>query len=596
MQIGCELLTFKYMGTIVGIDLGTTNSLCAIFANGAPKLIPNAHGDVLTPSVLGILDDGQFMVGAAARELRVTRPQRCASRFKRLMGTPPKVPVAGQSFSPTELSSLVLKSLKQDAEQYLGHEVNEAVITVPAYFNDNQRKATRAAGELAGFKVRRIINEPTAAALTYGFHDRTVERHFLVIDLGGGTFDVTLMEVFNGTLEIVATAGECFLGGEDFTDRLVGAVLKEEGIVLETAELKEPLRVARLRQTCEVAKRELVDREESSVALPDSLGQVGEKSKTVRISRRAFAELVAPLVARLRGPIDKALRDGDRAPADVDEVILVGGATRTAAVRDFIRDYFGKEPRIAFNPDEVVALGAAVQAALIADDHAVDDMVMTDVCPFTLGVEVSKNFARHHQGGYFHPVIHRNTTIPVSREDVLATITQNQREMLLSIYQGESRRVNENLLLGELRVVDIPPGPAGSLVVVRFTYDLSGILEIEAFVPDSQRRFRTVLTRNAAGLSEDEIAQAVERLSKIKFYPRDRVENQRLALYCERVVGEVPPVHGDSSRRPSICLKAAMSSGDRELFAHARAGLLMVLSQLGFGYEDEEGTPFHDAD
>jgi molecular chaperone HscC len=592
---GRDPLTFTYMGTIVGIDLGTTNSLCAIFANGAPKLIPNAHGDVLTPSVVGILDDGQFVVGAAARELRVTRPQRCASRFKRLMGTLTKLPVAGQSFSPTELSSLVLKLLKHDAEQYLGHAVDEAVITVPAYFNDDQRKATRVAGELAGFKVRRIINEPTAAALTYGFHDRTVERHFLVIDLGGGTFDVTLMEVFNGTLEIIATAGECFLGGEDFTDRLVGAVLKDEGIMLETAELKEPLRVARLRHTCEVAKRELVDSEESSVALPDSLGQVGAKSKTVCISRLAFAQLVAPLVARLKGPIDKVLRDGDRAPADVDEVILVGGATRTAAVRDFVRDYFDKEPLIAFNPDEVVALGAAVQAALIADDRAVDDMVMTDVCPFTLGVEVSKKFAQHHQRGYFHPVIHRNTTIPVSREDVLATITQNQRELLLCIYQGESRRVKENLLLGELRVVDIPPGPAGSLIVVRFTYDLNGILEVEAFVPNSQRRFRTVLTQNAAGLSEDEIAQAIERLSKIKFYPRDRVENQRLALYCERVVGEVPPAQRGQLEEALDLFESSMSSGDRELFAHARAGLLMVLSQLGFGYE-AEGTAFHDAD
>ena len=596
MHSGREPLTFKYMGTIVGIDLGTTNSLCAIFADGAPKLIPNAHGDVLTPSVVGILENGQLVVGAAARELRVTRPQRCASRFKRWMGTPTKVPVAGESFSPTELSSLVLKSLKHDAEQFLGREVDEAVITVPAYFNDNQRKATRAAGELAGFKVRRIINEPTAAALTYGFHDRTVERHFFVIDLGGGTFDVTLMEIFNGTLEIIATAGECFLGGEDFTDRLVGAVLKDEGIVLETAELKEPLRVARLRHTCEVAKRELVDSEECSVTLPDKLGQVGEKSKTVRISRLAFTELVAPLVARLKGPIDKALRDGDRAPADIDEVILVGGATRTAAVRDFVRDYFGKEPRIAFNPDEVVALGAAVQAALIADDHAVDDMVMTDVCPFTLGVEVSKEFARHHRGfGYFHPVIHRNTTIPVSREDVLTTIAQNQREILLRIYQGESRRVEDNLLLGELRVLDIPPGPAGSPVVVRFTHDLSGILEVEAFVPNSQRRFRTVLTQNAAGLSEDEIARAVERLSKIKFYPRDRVENRRLALYCERLVGEVPPVHRKQLEEALDLFESSMSSGDRELFAHARAGLLMVLSQLGFGYE-EEGTPFHDAD
>ncbi len=585
------------MGTIVGIDLGTTNSLCATFANGAPKLIPNVHGDVLTPSVVGMLEDGQIVVGAAARELRVTRPERCASRFKLRMGTPTKVPIAGESFSPIELSSLVLKSLKHDAEQFLGHEVVEAVITVPAYFNDNQRKATRASGELAGFKVRRIINEPTAAALTYGFHDRTVERHFLVIDLGGGTFDVTLMEVFNGALEIIATAGECLLGGEDFTDRLVGAVLKEAGILLETAEMKEPLRVARLRQTCEVAKRELALSEESSVALPDSLGRVGENSRTVRISRPAFAELVAPLVARLKGPIDKTLRDGDRPPGDVDEVILVGGATRTAAVRDFVRDYFGKEPRMTFNPDEVVALGAAVQAALIADDRAVQDMVMTDVCPFTLGVEVSKEFARHDRRfGYFHPVIHRNTTIPVSREDVLTTIAPNQREILLRIYQGESRRVEDNLLLGELRVVDIPPGPAGSPIVVRFTYDLSGILEIEAFVSNSKRRFRTVLTQNAAELSEDEIAHAIERMRKIKFYPRDRIENQRLALYCERLVGEVPPMHRKQLEEALDLFESSMSSGDRELFAHARVGLLMVLSQLGFGYEEEEGTQFHDAD
>ena len=283
---------------------------------------------------------------------------------------------------------------------------------------------------------------------------------------------------------------------------------------------------------------------------------MGEKSKTVQISRLAFAELVAPLVARLKGPIDKALRDGDRAPADVDEVILVGGATRTAAVRDFVRDYFGKEPRIAFNPDEVVALGAAVQAALIADDRAVDDMVMTDVCPFTLGVEVSKKFARHHQGGYFHPVIHRNTTIPVSREDVLATITQNQREILLRIYQGESRKVKDNLLLGELRVVDIPPGPAGSPIVVRFTYDLSGILEIEAFVPNSQRRFRTVLTQNAAGLSEDEIAQAIERLSKIKFYPRTAWKTSGSPCTASALSVRFRPRKGNSSRRPSICLKA----------------------------------------
>jgi molecular chaperone HscC len=240
-------------------------------------------------------------------------------------------------------------------------------------------------------------------------------------------------------------------------------------------------------------------------------------------------------------------------------------------------------------------LGAAVQAALIADDRAVDDMVMTDVCPFTLGVEISKEFARQHSGGYFHPVIHRNTTIPVSREDVLATLVQNQREVLLRIYQGESRRVEDNLLLGELRVVDIPPRPAGSPIVVRFTYDLSGILEIEAFVPESSQRFRTVLTQHAAGLSEDELSQAIERLSKIKFYPRDRVENQRLVLYCERIIGEIAPYQRQQLEEALDAFEAAMSSGDRHAYAHARDGLLMVLSQLGFGYEQDD-MPTHDAD
>jgi len=575
---------------IVGIDLGTTHSLVALFEDGQPKLIPNAHGDVLTPSVVGLLEDDQVVVGAAARELRVIKPERCAARFKRFMGTDQKLPLASRTFTAVELSSLVLKSLKHDAEAYLGMPVEEAVITVPAYFNDHQRKATKLAGEMAELRVRRIINEPTAAALTYGFHERQADKHLLVIDLGGGTFDVTLMEVFEGTLEIVATSGENFLGGEDFTDRLVAAVLNHAGLQLESAELKQPLRVARLREECERAKRCLRNEDKVAIRLPDERGEFGDGPAQLTVTNSTFAKLVAPILQRVSGPIHKALRDGGREPSEVDEAILVGGATRMKCLREYVERLMLKPPLMTFNPDEVVALGAAVQAALLSEDRAVDDMVMTDVCPHTLGVEVCKEFGRHHETGYFSPVIHRNTTIPVSREEIYATLTPNQYEVLLKVYQGESRRVKDNLLLGELRVDGIPPGPAGQEVVVRFTYDVNGILEVEAFLPTGAKRFRTVLTQNAASLTAAEIDAAVQKMQGIKFYPRDDVENRRLVLFCERAVGEVSTFHREELEVALDNFQQAMASGDREYFANARQGLLMVLSQLGLDYtaaEDE---------
>ncbi len=293
------------MAPIVGIDLGTTNSLCAVFEDGRPRLIRNAHGGVLTPSIIGILKDGQVLVGDAAKELRVTQPERCASRFKRYMGTNEKIVLADQEFTAPQLSSLVLKSLKADAEADLGVTIEEAVITVPAYFNDLQRRATKLAGELAGFRVRRIINEPTAAALTYGFHDRQAEKHVLVIDLGGGTFDVTLMEVFEGTLEIVATSGESMLGGEDFTDRLVSNILQRHGLRLETAEMRQPLHVARLREVCEKAKQALATDQSAEIAYPDEAGILSNDAPRITISRSEFATLMDPLLQRLLGPVRK---------------------------------------------------------------------------------------------------------------------------------------------------------------------------------------------------------------------------------------------------------------------------------------------------
>lgn len=576
------------METIIGIDLGTTHSLCSVFKDGQPVLIPNPHGSVLTPSVVAILDDGRLVVGDAAKELRVTRPEATVSCFKRWMGTDQKIQLSGKSFTPVELSSFVLKALREDAESFLGTAVDSAVITVPAYFNDHQRKATKQAGEMAGLKVRRIINEPTAAALTYGFHDRNSEKHVLVVDLGGGTFDVTLMEIFEGTLEIVATAGESMLGGEDFTDRIVATVLKKEGLVLEVAELKAPLRVARLRQECERAKRSLATESNAKIRIPDEQGTYDE-SRAVKLDLPTFAKIVEPLMERVRRPIARAMQDGDRDSKDIDEIILVGGATRMAVLQDCVRQMFGKSGLTVFNPDEVVALGAAVQAALIVDHADVREMVMTDVCPFTLGVETAKEFGSRIETGYFIPIIHRNTTIPVSREEVVCTLYDNQPEILVKVYQGESRKVSENVYLGELRVLDIPRAPAGAEIMIRFTYDLNGLLEVEALVPSSGRKFSTVLTNHAATLSKFELEQAIRNLQRLKFYPRDDLENQRLLRYAERMVGEVNRYQREQLEYAIDRFEHAMVDADREVFPTARQDLLITLEQLGISYSGRAG-------
>jgi molecular chaperone HscC len=577
------------METIIGIDLGTTNSLCSVFRDGHPVLIPNALGSFLTPSIVGVLEDGQWVVGEPAKELQVTGPDQTGACFKRWMGTDRQVQVGERTLTPIELSSLVLKSLREDAEAFLNHRVDSAVITVPAYFNDHQRQATQRAGELAGLRVRRIINEPTAAALTYGFHDRSAEKHLLVVDLGGGTFDVTLMEIFDGTLEIIATAGESMLGGEDFTDRIVAYALQTEGLALETAEMRFPLRVARLRQECERAKRALASEAGAQIRLPDDQGTF-DAARSVTIDQTTFAGLVAPLMERLKLPLTRALRDGNRGPREIDEIILVGGATRMVVLQSYIQTTFAKPGVIKFNPDEVVAVGAAVQAALIQNQAAVSELVMTDVCPFTLGVEIVKEFGGRLESGYFQPLIHRNTTIPVSREELFATVAANQREVLVKIYQGESRKVADNLCLGELRIVDIPPGPAGQEILVRFTYDLNGLLEVEAVVPGSGRKFNTVLTQHAVALSKVEMEQAVRNLGQLKFYPRDELPNQRLLRYAERRVGEISPFQREQLEDAIDQFQDAMVAGDREGFESARRDLLLTLEQLGIPYgaaEDE---------
>ncbi len=573
------------MSFTVGIDLGTTNSLCAVFRDGRPELVQNSHGKLLTPSVVGVLEDGDIVIGETAKELRVAHPDRAAWCFKRFMGSDKKLSLGDRSFTAQELSSLILKSLVSDAEKHLGERVDSAVITVPAYFNDHQRQATKLAGQLAGINVRRIINEPTAAALVYGFHQRDAEKDLCVIDLGGGTFDVTIMEVFEGTLEIRSTAGESHLGGEDFTDRLVSSVLANERLSLEVAELQQPLRVARLRRECDDAKQRLATDEQVKIRLPDISGEYSEAAKEYKLTRAGYAKLCGRLMERIKGPIDRALLGAEQSPSEIDDVILVGGATRMTVMRDYVKEYFQCDPLMEYNPDEVVALGAAIQAALIEQDRAVDDIVMTDVCPFTLGVEIVKNLGGQVRDGYFQPIIHRNSTIPISREEEFFTVSPNQREVEVRIFQGDARRVADNLELGTLSVKDLPASPEGTPVRIRFTYDLNGILEVEAYTPGGKKH-STVLTNHVRGLDESAVRTAIARLQELKFYPRENLEYQRLARFCERVIGELPEAQRAQLDMSLDVFEAALNSNDFEQVEAAKLHLLTTLSSLGI----EHGT------
>jgi molecular chaperone HscC len=528
------------MSQIIGIDLGTTYSVAAYLTPEGPRLIPNALSETLTPSVVGIDLDGKMLVGRAARELRVMHPDRCASLFKRYMGSDWTIELAGQTYTPEKLSSLVLQSIKQDAEAHLGQPVSDAVITVPAYFHEHQRKATIHAGQIAGLTVQRIINEPTAAAIAYGFHELKEEKVLLVFDLGGGTFDVSIVELFEGTVEVRASSGDTFLGGEDFTAAIAARILESRGYVFERAELEHPLLVSRMIQQCESAKCRLSLQVEATVRVPNIRGEFPAGAAEAVICREQFQGWTKHIIERVDLPIRRALGDAGLKAADIDEVLLVGGATRMPAVVERLVERFGKQPQRRLNPDEVVALGAAVQAGLIARNDAVNDLVVTDVAPFTLGVEISREMGTELRNGYFLPVIHRNTTIPVSRVKRVSTVHANQPQIDVRVFQGENRRVENNLLLGSFTVQGIPRGPAGQDIDVRFTYDLNGVLEVEATIVETQKKVSHLITKHARGLSPEEIAMAVAHLQALKQSPREEMPNRHLLRRAERMYQELP--------------------------------------------------------
>lgn len=518
---------------IIGIDLGTTNSLVALWKDGAPVLVPNSLGSSLTPSCVGFSDKGELLVGQAAKDRLQTHPGLTAANFKRYMGSRREIELGKHRFRPEEVSSFVLRSLKADAEAVLGESVSEAIISVPAYFSDAQRKATRSAGELAGLKVDRLINEPTAAALAYGVRDAGAERKFLVFDLGGGTFDVSILEIFEGVMEVRASAGDNFLGGEDFVDLLCEDILSRSNC--SSQDLRAGDR-QRLREIAEGIKRRLSI--ESSIELPVRLRD-GEF--TYALDEDRFATLCDPLLQRLRAPVERALRDARIRASDLYEVVLAGGATRMPIVRKLVTRMFGRFPATALNPDEVVALGVAVQAGLQMDDAALSEIVMTDVCPYTLGIRVAQRLAGDGslQDGFYLPIIERNTIVPASRSKDVYTLYDNQVKLCIDVYQGEGRLVRDNIPLGKFEVAvqgGMPAGKAGA--DVRFTYDVNGLLEVEASVHGTDTKGSIVIEEHAGVLSKEDIAERLAALHALKLNPRDDARNVAVLARANRLYEE----------------------------------------------------------
>ncbi|SFI40017.1 Hsp70 family protein [Planctomicrobium piriforme] len=581
------------MPVIVGIDLGTTHSLVAIMEPEGPRLIPNELGQMLTPSVVGRDDAGTILVGGLAKELQVTRPERCASVFKRQMGEAKwTADLGGKKLTAIELSSCVLRSLKRDAEAYLGHDVTDAVITVPAYFNEEQRRATIMAGKLAGLNVARILNEPTAAAIAYGLTHQDQDRMALVVDLGGGTFDVSIVELFDGTIEIRASAGEIFLGGEDFTNALASVVLQQQGLQFERIEMSQPLRISRLRRECEGAKRKLTAESHAEIRLPDQAGEFSDPPAVVQISREQFEQATARLLDQLTGPIRQALGDARLNRSQIQDVILVGGATRMPCVRKRIEDLLQQSPRFSLNPDEVVALGAAVHAAVVGRNEHVTDLVVTDVAPFTLGVEISNEVAGQIRSGYFLPVINRNTTIPVSRVKQVSTLQAFQTSVKVRVYQGESRKVAENTLLGEFEVTGIPRGPAGQAIDIRFTYDINGVLEAEATIVETKKKATHVFQRKSGNLSQKQLAEAVERMQALKMHPREETANRYLLQRAERLYAELPIRERDALDQLLRAFEDVLDLNDKEGIESLREMLQGFLAQFDDQGENNDGSGY----
>ncbi len=550
---------------IVGIDLGTTNSLVAVFRHGAPELIPNALGHFLTPSAVSVADDGTMLVGLAARERLASHPGSTVTAFKRAMGSERTFNLGQRKLRAEELSALVIGALKADAQAYLGQEVTEAVITVPAYFNEAQRRATKIAGELAGLKVERLLSEPTAAGLAYGLQERPDQTTFLVFDLGGGTFDVSVLEYFEGVVEVHASAGDTRLGGEDFVEVLL-AWFASTVQGLSEADKHAILNDKAMWRVAEQAKRELSSAETATMHYLRHGATL-----TLEVTRVEFERRCEPLLQRLRKPIERALLDARLDPGTLSEVVMVGGASRMPMVRQMLTRLFGRLPLRTINPDETIAHGAAIQAGLKARDAALKEVVLTDVMPFSLGIVSSEEINRNWFHDRFSPIIERNSAVPVSRVQTYGTTVDGQSKIAIDVRQGESPVGSENLKLGSL-LIEVPAGARGAETVnVRFTYDVNGLLEVDVLVPSSGSVFRTVIQRNSEEMSEEQVAAALEKLRAIKLHPRDKQENIYLIERAKRLYADLLGPQRQAINQALMQFELALDSQDeRHIAVHVR--------------------------
>lgn len=561
---------------IIGIDLGTTNSAVAIWRDGAAQLVPNALGELVTPSAVAVEANGVTLVGTPALDRLGTDPVNTATSFKRYMGTDRKVRLRRNEWRAEDLSALVLRSLCDDVEAHTGRRPTEAVITVPAYFNDRQRKATRRAGELAGLSVRRLINEPTAAALAFGLQDQEDREPFLVFDLGGGTFDVSIVEKFEGVVEVRASAGDNRLGGDDFNSALAVAMKPIVDPAGKLDHIGAPQREALLFRGAESARRQLSIADTATFAVT-----VGDERLEAQVSAETLEQACEGLLRRLREPVVRALRDCSFEVSELGEIVLVGGATRMPIVRKAITRMFGRFPNSTVHPDHAVALGAAIQAGLLSRDAALDEIRISDVCPFTLGVDtIERDQAGGFHHGVFSPIIDRNTPVPISRMGNYRTVQDNQKEILFNIYQGEAREVSGNVHLGAIRV-PMPRRTAGEASAdVRFTYDSSGLLEVDVTVNQTGVTKNLVIVDQSDRPSEKELAARRAELARLKFHPRDEAENIALTARAERMYEDFV---GDERRIVGQWITdfaGAIDSQDHRRIAEARQVLIERLDAI----------------
>jgi molecular chaperone DnaK len=568
------------MSKIIGIDLGTTNSCVAVLEGGEPKVIPNPEGNRTTPSVVAF-KNGERQVGEVAKRQSITNPNTIMS-VKRHMGTDHKTEVEGKEYSPQEVSAIILQYLKSYAEDYLGEKVTKAVITVPAYFNDAERQATKDAGRIAGLEVERIINEPTAAALAYGLDKMDEDQTILVYDLGGGTFDVSILELGDGVFEVKSTAGDNRLGGDDFDqviiDYLVDQFKKENGIDLA----KDKMALQRLKDAAEKAKKDLSGVTSTQISLPFiTAGEAGPLHLEVTLSRAKFEELSADLVERTMGPTRQALKDAGLTPSEIDKVILVGGSTRIPAVQEAIKKETGKEPHRGVNPDEVVAMGAAIQGGVITGD--VKDVVLLDVTPLSLGIET--------MGGVFTKLIERNTTIPTSKSQVFSTAADNQSAVDIHVLQGERPMAADNKTLGRFQLGDIPPAPRGvPQIEVSFDIDKNGIVNVRAKDLGTNKE-QAITIKSSTGLSDEEIEKMVREAEENAEADKQRKEEVELRNEADQLVfttektlkdleGKVDEAEVNKANEAKDALKAAIEKNDLDEIRTKKDALQEVVQAL----------------